>query len=169
MAQLYRDAAVPEVALFAYPWDVKRAGAGLFAAEARGLGANRVYVATGYHTAEVIMPRRDAAVVLNADESGYYLPLARRAFSGMGAQAPVDQGGQQLFRDLARAAESEGVGLSAWIVALHASRLAQAHPESAPENCGGLVDALARLGTDPVALGRLIRWRSGHRPGLARL
>jgi hypothetical protein len=152
VAPPYPDTAVPEVALFAYPWDIKSAGAVPFAAEARKLGANRVYVATRYHTAEVIMPRRKTAVVFNADENGYHLPLARSAFSGIGAQAPVDQGGQggQLFGDLAQATAREDVGLSAWIVALHASRLAQAHPESALENCFGDRSAHFLCPADPA-------------------
>jgi hypothetical protein len=125
-----------DIALFAYPWDIRRMGVAAFASAVRDLGVDRVFVATRYHSAEVLMPRRGADVVLSADEDGYHLPVAREAFSGIAPPADsVDRGDASLFSELASASRGSGLRLGAWVVGLHGSNLARAHPESALRNC----------------------------------
>lgn len=129
---------MPEVALFAYPWDIAQSGAGTFAPAVRSHGINRVYVATRYHSGEVLMPRREAGVVYTADEYGYHLPLAPGSFTGIAPPGPsAGRGDADTFRELAAAGRREGLGISAWIVGLHGSSLAAAYPDAALVNCFG--------------------------------
>jgi len=127
---------MPEVALFAYPWDVTRADA--FASAVKGRGIDRVYLATRYHSAEVLMPRREAGVVHTADEYGYHLPLPPGAFTGIAPpRLAAGRGDAAPFRELAAAGRRDDLGISAWVVGLHGSGLAAAYPDAALVNCFG--------------------------------
>jgi hypothetical protein len=143
----------PEVALFAYPWDIRQAGAGAFVSAVSDLGVDRVYVATRYHSAEILMPRREAGVLLTADEYGYHLPLKPETFTGIAPPAgSAAAGDAALFDELCVAAARADLGVCAWIVGLHASSLARAYPGSALVNCFGDVSSHFLCPADPACV-----------------
>ena len=47
-----------ELTMLIYPWDIQAGGPGKVLDELAGLGIDRVQIATAYHSAEVIAPRR---------------------------------------------------------------------------------------------------------------
>jgi len=129
---------VTEFGMFAYPWDIEVAGAESFVGRLRELGVDRLYVATCYHSAEVIVPMRRRNVVINAEPNVAHLPLPVGSFrdlavpsGSLATTAPL------LFPTLAAAARSEGLQLSAWTIAFHNSDLARSAPDAAIENCFG--------------------------------
>lgn len=127
-----------ELSIFLYPWDAQRDGAGATVERVAELGATRLAVAVAYHSAEVITPRREGPLVTNVEANRVHLPLPEGTFTGLAlppsAFALAFPG---WFVELAEHARGPGLGLTAWVVALHNSALAQSHPDDALQNCAG--------------------------------
>lgn len=126
-----------ELSLFAYPWDLAE-GPEDAVTEVAAMGVNRLQVATAYHSAETIRPRRTTDVHQVIEPNVAHLPLAA---DGFGAIRP-DAGHlatqmPDLYPRLAVAARDAGVRLTGWTIALHNSTLAERHPEHALVNCFG--------------------------------
>lgn len=124
--------------MFAYPWDLTDPSPEAAVAELAGLGVRRIEVATAYHSAETIRPRRRAGVHVVIEANVAHLPLDP---SGFGELAPAPgrlaREMPDLYPRLAAAAREHGVALTGWTIALHQSAMAQAHPERSLENCFG--------------------------------
>lgn len=126
-----------ELTMFAYPWDLQIDGAQRSVRLVRELGCDRMSVAVAYHSAEVLAPRRDHAVQVTAEPDVAHFPLGD-GFGDLtlpsGRLAAEHPG---LAAELGRAARSEGLGLTAWVVLCHNSALASGRPDVALENCFG--------------------------------
>jgi len=129
---------MPELSMFAYPWDIAATGPERFVAEMGAAGVDRVLVAACYHSAEVIVPARRRQVSVLAEANVAHLPLAADGFHDLAPPAgSLVTTAPDLFASLARAGADHGVAVSAWTIALHNSDLAQRHPDVAIENCFG--------------------------------
>ncbi len=127
-----------EFGMFAYPWDIAESGPEAFVEQLAEYGVNRLYVATCYHSAEIIVPTRRHRVVVHAEANVAHVPLPSSTFRDLAIPAgSMATENPQLFERLAIAARSHQIQLSAWTIAFHNSRLAGLNPESAIENCFG--------------------------------
>ncbi len=132
---------MPELTVFAYPWDLAGTDADAAMAELTALGVDRLALAVAYHSAETIAPRRAERVHTQLTAAAH-LPLPDAAFadlhpetSGLAREDP------ELIPRLAAAASTAGLRLTGWTVTLHNSALAARRPGAALRNCFGDLSA----------------------------
>ena len=127
-----------EVTMLVYPWDVAADGAGPVLDQLGALGVDRLQVATAYHSAEVISPRRATGVFTAAEANTVHLPLPAGAFSALSSPpSSIAERDPELYPRLSAAAAERGIELDGWAIALHNSSLAAKHPDAALLNCFG--------------------------------
>lgn len=126
------------VGLYVYPWDIAIEGVGCFLDRVEDLGVGRVYVATCYHSASLIAPRRSTQVALLAEANAAHLPLAAENFTLLKPQSSSVAGSHpELFYRLYQESRSRNIEIIGWTIACHNSYLAQKFPQVAIENCFG--------------------------------
>ncbi len=124
--------------MFLYPWDARRDGVAETVERVHALGATRIAVAAAYHSAEVVTPRARGPYVVHVEANCAHVPLPEDAFSGLRLDQSAFAGEYpNCFDELTASASEAGIGMTAWVVCLHNSSLAQAHPTAALENCVG--------------------------------
>ncbi|MBH0108643.1 hypothetical protein I6E81_00505 [Salinibacterium sp. NG22] len=127
-----------EVSLLIYPWDVIADGPERVVETVAELGVDRLVIATAYHSAEVISPRRFDRVSTVAEANTSHLPLGFNNFSGLAVPpSSIATEHPDLYPSLKRAADVAGVALSGWGIAFHNTTMATEHPEAAIKNCFG--------------------------------
>lgn len=141
-----------DIGLMLYPWDVVADGPERVVDEIASRGATRVDIATAYHSAEVIAPRRDDAVVTVAEANTLHLPVAVETFTGLRIpKSSLAQNHPDLYVRLAEVARSAGIALGGWAVAFHNTDLATANPEAAIRSCFGDAFAHGLCPTNPAS------------------
>lgn len=140
-----------ELAMFAYPWDAAADGPEAMISQLSDLGVDRIEIATTYHSAETIRPRRSKDVHILVEPNVAHLPLD---LSGFGELVPREgrlaRERSDLFPRLARAAVEAGIKVSGWTIALHQSAMARQFPDHALENCFGDRSAHGLCPADPA-------------------
>jgi hypothetical protein len=127
-----------ELTMFLYPWDAQRDGVAETVERVRALGVTRIAVAATYHSAEVVTPRAGGPYMVHVEANRAHVPLAEDAFTGLRlSQSAFSREFPGCFGELAAGAADASVGMTAWVICLHNSSLAQQHPEAALENCAG--------------------------------
>jgi hypothetical protein len=127
-----------EISVLIYPWDIQYEGVQNVVDSVAALGVTRLVVATAYHSAEVIAPRRTTNVVTVAEANTSHLHLPPNTFSGLSlAHSSIANDDPDLFYRLKQATNAAGIGLDAWGVAFHNTSLATTHPEVSIMNCFG--------------------------------
>jgi hypothetical protein len=127
-----------ELTMLIYPWDVQADGAERVLDELAALGVDRLQIATAYHSAEVIAPRRRAGVFTAAEANTVHLPLPGGAFSGLSIPpSSIAERDPELYPRLSAAAAERGIELDGWAIGLHNSTLAVSRPDAALLNCFG--------------------------------
>ena len=127
-----------EVSLMIYPWDVIADGPERVVETVAELGVDRLVIATAYHSAEVISPRRMDRVSTVAEANTSHLPLDLDNFSDLSIPpSRIALEHPELYPSLKRAADEAGVALSGWGIAFHNSTMATARPDAAITNCFG--------------------------------
>jgi hypothetical protein len=127
-----------ELSMLVYPWDIQLDGPEQVVAAVAARGVTRLQIATAYHSAEVLSPRRSTRVAMVAEANRAHLPLPSDAFSDLRVPpSSIAQNDPELYPRLKRAADAAGVALDGWAIAFHNTDLATAHPEAAIENCFG--------------------------------
>jgi hypothetical protein len=110
---------------YLYPWDVD--GDPAAADRIAGLGLTEVTLAAAYHAVRAVTPFHPEHRIVTRDPGVYYRPdparwaslLLRPQAGGTGA---ADQAGS--FERAAAALRAAGIGVTAWVVVTHNSRLA---------------------------------------------
>lgn len=127
-----------EVSMFIYPWDLLHEGVPAVIDEVATRGVTRLEIATAYHSAEIISPRRQHDVVTTAEANSCHLPLPEATFSNAAIPpSAIAREHPDLFERLALSAREAGVAVSAWAVAFHNTSLATSRPDLAIQNCFG--------------------------------
>jgi hypothetical protein len=122
---------------YAFPWDV--VGDPDFPGRAADLGITDVVLAATYHSTRAATPFHPKHQVVNAHRAALYRPVRpdvwcdRRLTPVTGDW--VDS--HDAFAESATALRAAGLGVTAWIVLTHNTRLGQAHPDVAVVNCFG--------------------------------
>ena len=127
-----------ELSMLIYPWDVQADGADRVIDTVAGLGVDRLEIATAYHSAEVLSPRRTDRVFVRAEANTVHLPLADATFSGLSIpQSTIAKSDPELYPQLRAAADASGIGLGGWGIAFHNTRLALEAADAAILSCFG--------------------------------
>lgn len=127
-----------ELSMLIYPWDLQADGVQRVVDAVARLGVTRLQIATAYHSAEVLSPRRTRGVSVVAEANRAHLPLPDEAFSGLRVPpSSIAQNDPEMYPRLKHAADAAGIALDGWAVAFHNTDLATAHPGAAIENCFG--------------------------------
>jgi hypothetical protein len=141
-----------ELSMLIYPWDVQADGAERIVDEVASLGVTRLEIATAYHSAEVLSPRRTDRVFTRAEANTVHLPLPDGTFSGLSAiPSSIAVNDPGLYPALKVAADAAGIGLTGWGIAFHNTRLAVEHPEAAILDCFGDRFTHGLCATNPAA------------------
>jgi len=121
----------------AYPWDVL--GDPSFAARVRDHGIGDVTLACAYHSVRAATPLHPRHQVVTAHTSALYRPVRPEAWADHRlAPAPATWlDAPDPFRTAAKSLTASGLGVTAWVVLTHNSRLGQACPDVAVVNCFG--------------------------------
>lgn len=129
---------MPEVSLFIYPWDFLHEEVSSVIDHVASLGVTRLEIATAYHSAELISPRRTHDVVTTAEANSCHLPLAPSSFSDVATPpSAIANEHPDLYERVVESAQQSGVAVSAWAIAFHNTTLATSRPDLAIENCFG--------------------------------
>ncbi len=127
-------AAMTYKAIYAYPWDLAEEGVESAVGRFRKLGLDTVTIAGSYHAGKFLRPHgRQGKVYFPEDGTVYFKPDPGR----YGAIKPVVNT-MLADRDVLRELTASGnTAVNVWLVLLHNTLLASAHPESAVANAFG--------------------------------
>jgi hypothetical protein len=127
-------------ALWIYPWDILDGGIDEVVDRAAGeLGLSALSLCASYHSAKFLLPKRRTEKVFLSGGSAIYFRPDEAAYAETSLR-PVVTPRAELLGVLDRTAEAcraRGIGLRAWTVGLHNSRLGEAHPEAVERNVFG--------------------------------
>ncbi len=141
-----------ELSMLIYPWDVLADGADRVIDTVASLGVDRLEIATAYHSAEVISPRRTDRVFVRAEANTVHLPLADGTFSGLSIpRSSIAESSPELYPQLRASADNAGIGLGGWGIAFHNTRLALEYPDAAILSCFGDRFTHGLCATNPAA------------------
>lgn len=121
--------------LYTYAWDIADQGVGSFVDEALGMGIRDVTIATAYHAGKFIRPhaKQGPRVIFPEDGVTYFTPDLER-YGEIKPLAHSDANMTTVVQDLL----SDGrLGVHAWTVLLHNSRLGAAYPHYTAKNAFG--------------------------------
>ena len=127
-----------ELSMLIYPWDLQADGVENAVETVAELGVTRLEIATAYHSAEVIAPRRTERVFVRAEANTAHLPLPDDTFSDLRIPASsIASNDPELYPRLKAAADAAGIALDGWGIAFHNTRLAVERPDAAILSCFG--------------------------------
>jgi len=118
---------------YLYPWDVD--GDPAAADRVAGLGLTGVSLAAAYHAVRAVTPFHPGHRIVTRDAAVYYQPDPDR-WSGA-VLRPAVAGPPGSFERAAGALRAAGLGVTAWVVLTHNSRLAADAPGCAVRNAFG--------------------------------
>ena len=128
-----------DVAFWAYPWDVVDEGVEAVATRLSSIGASELSVATNYHAVQAFLPHNPSRRTFFARSSAYFHP---RGDYGRLAPVPNETMGEaDWIETIDESLGDAGLGLNAWTVGCHNSRLGLANPDLTLETAHG--DSLA--------------------------
>jgi hypothetical protein len=135
---------------YLYPWDLLDDPQA--AAQAAGLGMDRVAVAASYHSVRAGTPRHPGRRVVDAHSAALYVPVVERAWEGQ-RLVPRDAaewtGTDNSFASAARSLRDAGLKVDAWTVLTHSTYLGRANPELCVKNAFGEVYSYALCPAQP--------------------
>ena len=118
---------------YLYPWDVD--GDPAAADRVAGLGLAGVSLAAAYHAVRAVTPFHPAHRIVTQDAAVYYRADPAR-WSGAALRPAVAEPAGS-FERAAERLRAAGLGVTAWVVLTHNSRLAAAAADCAVRNCFG--------------------------------
>jgi hypothetical protein len=128
-------------AMWTYPWDVLDLGLPAVAADLRDrAGLNGINLATSYHAGRFLQPRSPVRKSYFPEDGTIYFRPDPDRWDGHAivplVASLVGQGGDVL-RTLVASREETGLGVAAWTVCLHNTRLGLLHPGACTRNAFG--------------------------------
>jgi hypothetical protein len=121
----------PHHSLYAYPWDVAEQDADGFAAELRGVGIDTLCLATAYHAGKFLRPHGARGAVYLPEDGTVHCRVRGERY---GRIRPVESAVVAAGDPFGQYAARSDIGVTAWTVLLHNSRLGAAHPEAVVRN-----------------------------------
>ncbi|MEO6299287.1 MAG: hypothetical protein ABIV25_01305 [Paracoccaceae bacterium] len=120
-----------DVSIWAYPWDIHDLTPATACDRIKAAGANMISLATSYHAGRFVQPGNPKRrVYFPQDGTVYYRPDPSRwqGHEIQPLQADIVATEGDMLADLIRRRDNGGVGVSAWTVCLHNTRLGMLHP-----------------------------------------
>lgn len=120
--------------MYCYAWDLAEDGAATVADALRARHINEITLAGAYHAGKFLRPHGQSGKVYFPDDGTAYFKTRPDRY---GAIKPVEArlvAEHDMFDSCCRL---DTVGVNAWLVLMHNTRLGQAHPESCVENAFG--------------------------------
>jgi len=127
-------------ALWIYPWDILDSGIDETVRRAKNeWGLSALSLATSYHSAKFLLPKRSRERVFLSEGSAIYFRPNDEMYRGSSLRPLVTRRGELLdvLDQTAEACHRHGMTLRAWTVGLHNSRLGEAHPGACLVNVFG--------------------------------
>lgn len=120
-------------AVWAYPWALQETGLDRTCRELAAAGVDRINVAAHYHSIRTLNPRAESNPFTDSSGGCFFRPTGDH-FRDSPIEPPVCDlpGSSDPLDDVIEAAADADLGLSAWTVCLHSSRLASEYPEYRP-------------------------------------
>jgi hypothetical protein len=120
--------------LYAYPWDMAEQEPEGFVAELRAAGIDTLCLATAYHAGKFLRPHgADGHVYFPEDGTVHCRVRSERYGRIRPRESEVAQAGDPFGCFASRA----DIGVTAWAVLMHNTRLGMAHPEAVARNAFG--------------------------------
>lgn len=121
----------------AYPWDVL--GDPAFVERVTDLGLTDVTLAAAYHSARAATPLHPRHQLVHAHYAALYRPIRDAAwqYRRLRPRSPEWMSTADSFAEAATTLSAAGIGVHAWIVLTHNTRLGQIFGELAVTNCFG--------------------------------
>ncbi len=123
---------MPEVSVWAYPWDLHDLGIGAAVAALDAQGVGMVSLATSYHAGRFLQPGNPRRRVYFPEDGTVYYRVDPARWEGaeivpQEARSVAEEGDQ--LAALVALRKRGGPGVSCWTVCLHNTRLGMLHPE----------------------------------------
>ena len=116
--------------IFLYPWDVLDEGVESIVQRLQALRIRHASIAALYHQARMLLPHNPVRKLAVHAGGTCYIPFDRERYGALAPRSPLtDYDG--LLETLAQRLRAAGIGMSAWMVLMHNSWLASAHPQLA--------------------------------------
>jgi hypothetical protein len=127
-------ATVPYRSVYAYPWDVSEIGPGKFADILASQRLTDVTIAVSYHAGKFLRSRGSSSrVYFPEDGTVYFEPSLKR----YGKIKPVAHPDKTLRQTAAELVQADRLGVHAWAVVFHNSRLGATYPDATVQNAWG--------------------------------
>ena len=124
----------PYRSVYAYPWDVLESGPTRFADILASQRLTEVTIAVSYHAGKFLRTRSDSSrVYFPEDGTVYFEPDLKR----YGRIKPVPHPDKKLRQVAAGLVQADRLGVHAWTVVFHNSRLGVAYPDATVRNAWG--------------------------------
>lgn len=126
--------------LYAYPWDVQDETPRAFCVTAKEqIGVDTISLAVSYHAGKLLLPHNPRRKVYYPEDGALFFRPDQAAFANSAIQPYVSGLAQEedILASLCTEAEKHGLGVIAWVVCLHNTRLGMAYPEYTPRNAFG--------------------------------
>lgn len=120
--------------LYAYPWDVAEQEPAPFVAELGAAGIDTLCLATAYHAGKFLRPHGAGARVYFPEDGTVHCQVRPERYGRIRPrESEVAQQGDPFGRFAARG----DIGVTAWTVLMHNTRLGMAHPDAVARNAFG--------------------------------
>jgi hypothetical protein len=124
----------PYRSVYAYPWDVMESGPTKFADVLASQRLTEVTIAVSYHAGKFLRTRGGSSrVYFPEDGTVYFEPSLKR----YGRIKPVPHPDEKLRQVAAELVQADRLGVHAWTVVFHNSRLGNAYPDATVRNAWG--------------------------------
>jgi hypothetical protein len=126
--------------IYSYPWDVQDETPSRFCAAVREeLGADTVSLAVSYHAAKLLLPHNPRRRIYFPEDGSIFFQPDPQAFANSKIKPHVSELAREedVLAALCAEAERAGIGVIAWTVCLHNTRLGMEYREYAPRNAFG--------------------------------
>ena len=158
---------MPRHAMYVYPWDLRDEGVAMVTGRLREAGLDGLTLAAAYHAGRFLRPHSPAGKVhFPEDGTVYFRPSAEGYRQLVPQQARMAQE-FDAFAELDRHAPD--LGVTAWTVGLHNSRLGAAHPELTAQTAFGdrLINSLCPAQPEVRHYARALCSDAARQPGVA--
>jgi len=125
--------------IWIHPTDVAAEGADAVVAAVKEMGLGAISLAATYHAGRFLLPHdpKSSVKLLEGGVAWYQPDAARWKGQKLLPKAAAEGDGKDLARAARDAAVKAGLAVNAWVVALHNSRLGEAHPDCTLRNAFG--------------------------------
>ena len=162
-------------AMWTYPWDGQDRTAERVEEELRAAGIDTISLACSYHAGRFLQPRSPRRKSYYPEDGTIYFEPTPARWADIRIQPRVAGLTREVdvIRDLVQRRDKGGLGVSAWTVCLHNTRLGLLHPEAVTRNAFGDANIFSLCPSHPDArayVGTLVADLSTtYRPGTIEL